>query len=82
MDETTCPEESENVKDKAAEIKETASAAVNQALRTAEAAWHEAKNKVSDLQSVEVLIREDPMRAVLIVFGIGVLIGLLWRRVS
>jgi ElaB/YqjD/DUF883 family membrane-anchored ribosome-binding protein len=82
MDETTGPEESGKPKDKATEIKETASAAVNQARRTAEAAWDEAKNKISDLQSLQALIREDPIRAVLIAFGIGVLTGLLWRRVS
>ena len=83
MDETTGPEElSEKVKEKTAEVDETASAAVDQALRAAEAAWDEAKSKISDLQSLEAFIKENPIRAVLVMFGIGVLTGLLWRRVS
>ena len=81
MDETTGPEElSEKVKDKTAEVKETASAAVDQARRTVEAAWDEAKSKISDLQSLEALIRENPTRAVLVTFGIGFLTGLLCRK--
>jgi hypothetical protein len=54
MDETAGPEElSQKVKDQTAEVKETASAAADQARRTANAAWNEAKSKISDLQSLE-----------------------------
>jgi ElaB/YqjD/DUF883 family membrane-anchored ribosome-binding protein len=81
MDETTGPEElSEKVKDQTAEIKENASAAVDQARRTAETIWDEAKSKLSDLQSLEDLVREKPTQAILVTFGIGFLLGLLWHK--
>jgi ElaB/YqjD/DUF883 family membrane-anchored ribosome-binding protein len=81
MDETTGPEElSEKVKDQAAEIRENASAAVDQARRTAETVWDEAKNKLSDLQSLEAFVREKPTQAILVTFGIGFLLGLLWHK--
>jgi ElaB/YqjD/DUF883 family membrane-anchored ribosome-binding protein len=81
MDETTDPEElSEKVKDKTAEVKESISAGIDQARRTAEAAWDDAKSQMSDLQSLEAFIRENPTRAVLVTFAIGFLTGLLWRK--
>jgi ElaB/YqjD/DUF883 family membrane-anchored ribosome-binding protein len=81
MDEITGPEElSEKVKDKTAEVKETASTAADQARRTAEAAWDEAKSKLSDLQSLEAFIREKPTQAILVTFGMGFLMGLLWHK--
>ncbi|HXM25424.1 MAG TPA: hypothetical protein VN957_05335 [Chthoniobacterales bacterium] len=81
MDETTGPEElSEKVKDQTAEVKENASAAAHQARRTVEAAWDEAKSKLSDLQSLEAFVREKPTRAILVTFGVGFLLGLLWHK--
>ena len=81
MDETTGPEElSEKVKDQTAEVKENASAAVDQAHRTAEAAWDEAKRKISDLQSLETYVREKPTRVILVALGVGFIMGLLARR--
>jgi len=81
MDETTGPEElSEKIKDQTAEVKENASAAVDQAHRTAEAALDEAKSTLSDLQSLEAFVREKPSQAILVTFGIGFLIGLLWHK--
>jgi ElaB/YqjD/DUF883 family membrane-anchored ribosome-binding protein len=83
MDETTGPEElSQKVKDQTAEGTENASAAVDQARRTAEAVWDEAKSKLSDLQSLEAFVREKPTQAILVTFGIGFLLGLLWHKVS
>jgi ElaB/YqjD/DUF883 family membrane-anchored ribosome-binding protein len=83
MDEATGPKElSENLKDRTAEVKETANTAVDQARRISETVWNEAKSKISDLQSPEAFIRENPIRAILVTFGIGVLTGLVWRRLS
>lgn len=85
MDKTTGPDEPiAKMKAQAAEAaergKETASGAADQAGRTAEAAWREAKNKTSDLRSVcEAYVREKPSRALLIGLGIGFLIGLFAR---
>jgi ElaB/YqjD/DUF883 family membrane-anchored ribosome-binding protein len=81
MDETTGPEElSAKVKDQTTELKETATGALDQARRTAEAAWDEAKSKLSDLQSLEAFVREKPTQGILVTFGIGFLIGLLWHK--
>jgi ElaB/YqjD/DUF883 family membrane-anchored ribosome-binding protein len=81
MDETTRPEEvSEKVKDQTAEIKENVSAAVEQARRSAETLWDEAKRKLSGLQSLEAYVREKPTQAIMITVGIGFLLGLLWRK--
>jgi ElaB/YqjD/DUF883 family membrane-anchored ribosome-binding protein len=81
MDEPTGPEKlSEKVKDKAAEVKETAGAAFDQARQTAEAAWDEAKSKSSELKSLEAYIRANPVRALLVTFAIGFLTGLLCRK--
>jgi ElaB/YqjD/DUF883 family membrane-anchored ribosome-binding protein len=81
MDETTSPEElSGKAKDQTAEAKQTVSAAVDQARQTAQAAWHEAKSKMSDLQSFETYVREKPTQAVLVALGVGFIMGLLARR--
>jgi ElaB/YqjD/DUF883 family membrane-anchored ribosome-binding protein len=65
----------------AAQLKEAAAAAVNKALRVAEAAWREAKTKASELQSAcESYIRKEPGQSLLIALGIGFLIGLFTRR--
>jgi ElaB/YqjD/DUF883 family membrane-anchored ribosome-binding protein len=61
-------------------VKESASAAFNQARQTAEAAWNEAKNKINDYEPLEVYIRANPVRALLVTFAIGFLTGLLCRK--
>jgi len=81
MDETTSPEElSGKGTDQTAEATQTVSAAVDQARQTAQAAWHEAKSKISDLQSLETYVREKPTQAVLVALGVGFIMGLLVRR--
>jgi ElaB/YqjD/DUF883 family membrane-anchored ribosome-binding protein len=81
MDEITGHEElSEKVIDQTAELKENASAAFDQARRTAETVWDEAKSKLSDLQSLEAFVREKPTQAILVTFGIGFLLGLLCHK--
>jgi ElaB/YqjD/DUF883 family membrane-anchored ribosome-binding protein len=65
----------------AARVKEATGAFVTKALRIAEAAWYDAKNKASELQSAcESYISEKPSQSLLIALGIGFLIGLLTRR--
>jgi ElaB/YqjD/DUF883 family membrane-anchored ribosome-binding protein len=81
MDEAIDPNKpSEKVKDQTGKIKESASAAFNQARQTAEAAWHEAKNKINDLEPLEIYVRGNPVRALLVTFAIGFLTGLLCRK--
>jgi ElaB/YqjD/DUF883 family membrane-anchored ribosome-binding protein len=80
MSESGSEQMPEKLEDQTAEVKETASAAADQAGRAAEAAWHEAKKKISDLQLLEEFIREKPTQAVLVIFGIGFLMGLVWRK--
>jgi ElaB/YqjD/DUF883 family membrane-anchored ribosome-binding protein len=81
MDETTGPEElAKKAEDKTAEAKETVSAAVDQARQTAQAAWHEAKSKISDLRELETYVREKPTQAVLVALGVGFMLGLFARR--
>jgi len=61
--------------DQTAEAKQTVSAAVDQARQTGQAAWHEAKSKISDLQSLETYVREKPTQAVLVALGVGFIMG-------
>jgi len=78
MDETTASEEaSENAQEQNAELEKTASAAVNQVRQTLQTAWQDAKNKISEL---EIYVREQPTRAVMVAFGLGVVLGLYVRR--
>jgi ElaB/YqjD/DUF883 family membrane-anchored ribosome-binding protein len=81
MDEATSPEElSGDLKGKTEETEKTASAAVDQTGRTGEAVWDRVKSKMSDFESVEICVREKPLRALLVTFGIGVITGLLCRK--
>ena len=78
MEESTNPEElSKKAKQVSSEVKETANAAVDQARSTVQTAWDEAKNNIDVLQTYT---REHPIRAVLLVLGTGVVLGLLMRR--
>jgi ElaB/YqjD/DUF883 family membrane-anchored ribosome-binding protein len=81
MDETTGPEDlQEQLKSKTAKVTESATEAVDQARQTAKAAWEEAKSKVHDLRLLEAFVRENPSRAILVIFGIGFLTGVLCRK--
>ena len=81
MDQGIDPNElSGKVEDQTGKIKESASTAFNQARETAEAAWNEAKNKIKDLEPLEVYVRANPVRALLVTFAIGFLTGLLCRK--
>jgi ElaB/YqjD/DUF883 family membrane-anchored ribosome-binding protein len=78
MKEATNPEElSKKAKEASTEVKETASAAVEQARSTLQAAWQEAKNNTSVLQTYT---REHPARAVLVALGMGIVLGRFLRR--
>jgi len=74
MDETAA---SENAQEQNAELEKTASAAGNQVQQTIQTAWQDAKNKISEL---EIYVRGQPTRAVLVAFGLGVVLGLYVRR--
>jgi ElaB/YqjD/DUF883 family membrane-anchored ribosome-binding protein len=78
MDETTAPEEaSENAHEQNAEVEKTASAAGDQFRQTSQTTWQEAKGKISELENY---VRERPTRAVMVGFGLGVVLGLYVRR--
>jgi ElaB/YqjD/DUF883 family membrane-anchored ribosome-binding protein len=65
----------------AAKMQETLGAAANEARQTVKTAWHEAKRKTSDFQTMyEAYVRDKPSQALLIAFGAGFLVGLLRRR--
>jgi ElaB/YqjD/DUF883 family membrane-anchored ribosome-binding protein len=78
MEEATSPKKlSKKAKKASSEVKETASAAVDQARSTVQTAWDEAKNNIDVLQSYT---REHPIRAVLLALGTGVVLGSFMRR--
>lgn len=78
MDETTASEgASENAQEQNAELEKTASAAANQVRQTMQTAWKYAKNKINEL---EIYVREQPTRAVMVAFGLGIVLGLYVRR--
>jgi ElaB/YqjD/DUF883 family membrane-anchored ribosome-binding protein len=78
MDETTASEEaSENAQEQNAEVEKTASAAGNQLRQTIQTAWQDAKNKINEL---EISVRKQPTRAVMVAFGLGVVLGLYVRK--
>ena len=78
MEELTNPEElSKKAKQLSSEVKETANAAVDQARSTVQTVWDEAKSNIDILKAYT---REHPIRAVLLAFGTGLLLGSLMRR--
>ena len=73
-------ERSEKSKDKAAEIKGTATEAADKAYRGAKAAWDKTKSKINDLEPLKAYVREKPVQAAAITFGIGFVAALLCRK--
>jgi ElaB/YqjD/DUF883 family membrane-anchored ribosome-binding protein len=71
---------SEKVTDQTAKIKESASPAIEQARQTAKRAWNEARNKFNDLESLEVYVKANPIRVVLVTFAVGFVTGLRCRK--
>jgi ElaB/YqjD/DUF883 family membrane-anchored ribosome-binding protein len=82
MDETTDPEKiAEQAKEHAEDLKETASSIADAARPAAEAAWNNANSELSRLHSIcEGYVREKPIQTLLVLFGIGILVGLVVRR--
>ena len=74
MDETTA---SENAKEQNAELKKTASAAGNLVRQIIQTAWPDAKKKISEL---EIYVKKQPTRAIMVAFGLGVVLGLYVRK--
>jgi ElaB/YqjD/DUF883 family membrane-anchored ribosome-binding protein len=80
MDESTEPnEQTEKLADKTSKIKEAAGEAVDQARRTAQTAWVDAKNKIN-LEPLTDCFRENPVRTMAVTFAIGFIAGLLCRK--
>jgi ElaB/YqjD/DUF883 family membrane-anchored ribosome-binding protein len=86
MDETTDSEKiaeqaKEPIAEAAEDLKETASSIAGAARPAAEAAWNDAKSQLNRLHSIcEVYVKEKPFQTLLVVFGIGILVGLVARR--
>ncbi len=74
MDETTA---SENAKEQNAELKKTASATGNLVRQIIQTAWQDAKKKISEL---EIYVKKQPTRAIMVTFGLGVVLGLYVRK--
>ena len=86
MDETTDLEKiaeqaKEPIAGAAQDLKETASSIAEAARPAAEAAWNDAKSELSRLHSTcEGYVKEKPIQTLLVLFGIGILVGLVVRR--
>jgi ElaB/YqjD/DUF883 family membrane-anchored ribosome-binding protein len=86
MDEATDPEKiaqqaKEHITEAAESLKETASPIADATRWAAETAWNDAKSEVSRLHSIcEGYVREKPIQTLLVLFAMGVLVGLLVRR--
>ena len=86
MDEATDPEKiaqqaKEQIAGAAESLKETASPIADPTRRVADTALNNAKSEVSRLHSIcEGYLRAKPIQTLLVLFAIGVFIGLLVRR--
>jgi ElaB/YqjD/DUF883 family membrane-anchored ribosome-binding protein len=86
MDETTDLEKiteqaKEPIAGAAQDLKETASSIAEAARPAAEAAWNDAKSELSRLHSTcGGYVKEKPIQTLLVLFGIGILVGLVVRR--
>jgi ElaB/YqjD/DUF883 family membrane-anchored ribosome-binding protein len=72
-------------REKAAEqvehLKETASQYYDQGRQMAQDYYEQGRQKAMEYQeNLESYVREQPVKAVLIAAGIGLLVGFLWRR--
>jgi ElaB/YqjD/DUF883 family membrane-anchored ribosome-binding protein len=66
---------------KADELRSAAQGKAQEFRGTAESAWSDASSKAKSWQAEgEAYVRENPTKAVLIVFGFGLLVGLLLRK--
>jgi ElaB/YqjD/DUF883 family membrane-anchored ribosome-binding protein len=75
----------ETMQDVGAQVKETMQDVGTQVKETVQAAgtqvYEQGRESLQDLnRTIEAQIRERPIQALLVAGGIGVLLGLLWRR--
>jgi len=80
------------VREKAAEVSQNLRDIGSQVRDTAEQKYGEVKNRAADYynrsketaqeleQSLESYVQEKPLQAVLIAAGVGLILGLIWRR--
>ncbi len=86
MGEATDPEKiaeqaKEHIAGAAEDLKATASPIADATRPAAEAAWNDAKREIDRLHSIcEGYIKEKPIQTLLVLFGIGILVGLVVRR--
>jgi ElaB/YqjD/DUF883 family membrane-anchored ribosome-binding protein len=63
------------------QIRDTAQEVGTRAQETAAQYYEQGRESLQELnQNVEARIREKPLQALLVAGGIGLLLGLLWRR--
>jgi len=71
----------QNLRDMGAQAREVASEQVNQLRDTASQYYQQGRERAMEFeQNFEDYVRQQPVKSVLIAAGVGVLLGILWRR--
>jgi ElaB/YqjD/DUF883 family membrane-anchored ribosome-binding protein len=71
----------ENIRDKGQQAREAATQSYQQLRDQAQDYYQQGREKAQEWeQSLEQYVHEKPLQAVLIAAGVGVILGLLWKR--
>jgi len=70
-----------NLRDMGSQVRDAASQQYQQALDTAQDYYQQGRDKAMEWQGqVEEYVREQPLKALAIAAGVGVVLGILWKR--
>lgn len=71
----------QNIRDMGAQVRDAASEKYNDLRDKAVGYYEDGRERAQEWeQSIESYVKEKPLQAVLIAAGVGVLLGLLWKR--
>ncbi len=74
-------EVSQNLRDIGGQVRDTAADKYNQLRDQANQYYNEGRERAQEWeQSLETYVQEKPLQAVLVAAGVGLLLGLLWKR--
>jgi len=77
----TASQVSQSVRDAGSQLRDAATDKVNQLLDQAGEYYEQGKQRAQEWeQGVEDYIREKPIQSLLIAAGVGMLLGILWKR--